>query len=118
MRKYEAGRHVAPVDSVMHSENDLVRLHRIVNQLLSFLEKSLEEGPPFDGVEEIFGAKENVMSVITKLSQILLKIAPLIENQAEENNVDLAISEEEQEIVEQFIERYNQAQRDEQTRIS
>ena len=93
--------------------DDLVRLHRIISMLLKELEEATDKGPPFDEVEHIFGSKENVISVITKLSQIMFKISPLMEKiQAGEEvesatSEEAAISEEDYRIVEAFIARYN-----------
>ncbi len=85
---------------------DVHRLYRIVNRLLFLLEERLEGSPPFDGIEDVFGSRENVMSVITKLTQILMKITPLLHEEDAED-ASFPISEDDQKIVERFIERHN-----------
>ncbi len=84
---------------------DVLRLYRIVNRLLFLLEERLEGSPPFDGIEDVFGSRENVISVITKLTQILMKITPLLYEE-DAGDASFPILEDDQKIVERFIERH------------
>lgn len=89
-------------------ENDeLFRVRLMANILLSRLEKQLEKGEDADAecFARWWGERENALSILTKITQILTKTIPL-EKLAEDDSIkEQPITDEEIAIFERYMKR-------------
>lgn len=98
------------------SINDLARIRKIINLIINVLEDSIEKFSDnnlmLDNNKELInfliGSKDNVVSIITKLTNLLVKVIPL-EEKINNDNIkdDEKLTNEDMEILEQYIDKCN-----------
>jgi len=88
---------------------DIQKLMRILSYMIDFLENELNSKKDMSEIESIFGSKENAISLITKLSQIFIKLYPIEEEikNKERKNIEKELSIDDKKIIEEFITNYN-----------
>ncbi len=102
----------------------LAKARGLIETLLDRLEKEVNSSNsknPATDTSFLFGDKESASSIVVKLTTILLKLIPLEQEIAradlsqadlmelEELSVKTRIPEEDLEIIERYVERYNQS---------
>ena len=97
------------------SINDLARLRKIIFLIVDILENNINNFSNFEDVDDknkklikfLIGEKENVVSILTKLINSLVKVIPLEEKILPKiSNYD-KISEDDIEILKRYIDRCN-----------
>ncbi len=98
------------------SAEDLLKIRRIIKTIITLLEKNIqkiENGEEFEIDENqkklfdfLIGSKDNVLSTITKLTNLLIKVAPLDED--EEVTKVAKLEQEDLEILERYIKKYSE----------
>jgi len=91
--------------------DDVKKLMRILSYMIDFLEDELVSNNDISEIDSIFGSKENAISLITKLSQIFLKLYPIEEEIKNKNkeNIEKELTLDDKKIIEDFINNYNKA---------
>lgn len=91
---------------------DVIRARRIVSHILERLENGMSSTELVTSKEDKFlwGEKDNVISILGKLTQMMLKLIPaeqqIIEDYASEELDRKEISSEDMDILQRFISRY------------
>ena len=94
--------------------NDLAKIKKIINLIINVLESNIsnfsngsiyKENKEF--IEFLIGNKENVVSIISKLTNLLVKVIPLEEKILLENNTtpEEKLDESDMEILKKYIDR-------------
>lgn len=96
------------------SINDLAKIRKIINLIINILENSIDDfsnniydsGENKDLIKFLIGSKDNVVSIITKLTNLLIKVIPLEEkiNQSKLSD-DEKLTNDDMEILLNYIER-------------
>lgn len=100
------------------SINDLARIRKIINLIINVLEDNIENFSNSNSILEnnkelinfLIGSKDNVVSIITKLTNLLVKVIPLEEKiNNSDNNIkdDEKLTNEDIEILERYIDKCN-----------
>lgn len=97
------------------SINDLARLRKIIFLIVDILENNINNFSNFEDVDDknkklikfLIGEKENVVSILTKLINSLVKVIPLEEKILPKIGNDDKISEDDIEILKRYIDRCN-----------
>lgn len=97
------------------SINDLARLRKIIFLIVDILENNINNFSNFEDVDDknkklikfLIGEKENVVSILTKLINSLVKVIPLEEKILPKISNDDKISEDDIEILKRYIDRCN-----------
>ena len=97
------------------SINDLARIRKIINLIINVLEDNIENFSNSNSILEsnkelinfLIGSKDNVVSIITKLTNLLVKVIPLEEKILPKISNDDKISEDDIEILKRYIDRCN-----------
>lgn len=97
------------------SINDLAKIRKIINLIINILENNINNFSNEGGVDEenkelinfLIGSKDNVVSIITKLTNLLVKLIPLEEKIAftDNNECDEKLNNEDIEILEKYIDK-------------
>lgn len=94
------------------SVEDVIRARRIVSHILERLENGMSNTELVTSKEDKFlwGEKDNVISILGKLTQMMLKLIPaeqqIIDDYADEQVDQKEISSEDMDILQRFISRY------------
>ncbi len=98
----------------------LSKSRRIIEQLLCKVELEINSSIKSENYDNLFGNKESLANAAVKLSTILIKIIPLeieiakadMQELSDEELAELSenseLSEDDQKIIDMFVERYNQ----------
>lgn len=97
------------------SVNDLVRIRKIINLIIGILESNINDYSKNNISEEnkelinfLIGTKDNVVSIIGKLTNLLVKLIPL-EEKINSSNVSIVdnerLTEDDVEILKNYIEK-------------
>ena len=97
------------------SINDLVKLRKMIFLIIDILENNINHFSDLDDIDDknkklikfLIGERENVVSILTKLINSLVKVIPLEEKILPKSNNDNKISEEDIEILKRYIDRCN-----------
>lgn len=97
------------------SINDLVKLRKMIFLIIDILENNINHFSDLDDIDDknkklikfLIGERENVVSILTKLINSLVKVIPLEEKILPKSNNDNKISEEDVEILKRYIDRCN-----------
>ena len=100
------------------SINDLARIRKIINLIINVLEDNIKNFSNSNSILEsnkelinfLIGRKDNVVSIITKLTNLLVKVIPLEEKiNNSDNNIkdDEKLTNEDIEILERYIDKCN-----------
>ena len=97
------------------SINDLVKLRKMIFLIIDILENNINHFSDLDDIDDknkklikfLIGERENVVSILTKLINSLVKVIPLEEKILPKSNNDNKISEEDAEILKRYIDRCN-----------
>lgn len=100
------------------SINDLARIRKIINLIINVLEDNIKNFSDSNSILEgnkelinfLIGSKDNVVSIITKLTNLLVKVIPLEEKiNNSDNNIkdDEKLTNEDIEILERYIDKCN-----------
>lgn len=97
------------------SINDLARLRKIIFLIVDILENNINNFSNFEDVDDknkklikfLIDEKENVVSILTKLINSLVKVIPLEEKILPKISNDDKISEDDIEILKRYIDRCN-----------
>ncbi len=97
------------------SINDLVKLRKMIFLIIDILENNINHFSDLDDMDDknkklikfLIGERENVVSILTKLINSLVKVIPLEEKILPKSNNDNKISEEDVEILKRYIDRCN-----------
>lgn len=91
--------------SIKHKRS-LAKVRRIIDILIAKLEKSIDDKSIIKELPEHWGEKENVVSILTKLTSLLVKVIPL-EREFDDSDVEVRpkISAEDKEIIRRYFER-------------
>ena len=99
--------------SIVEYKKSLERTRSIIINLLSKLESVIEDYDS-DSSEwkQFWGDKENTLSVLTKLTGLLVKVVPMEKqlldsiNEKQSENVKRIINSDDREIIKRFIRKY------------
>lgn len=97
------------------SINDLVKLRKMIFLIIDILENNINHFSDLDNMDDknkklikfLIGERENVVSILTKLINSLVKVIPLEEKILPKSNNDNKISEEDIDILKRYIDRCN-----------
>lgn len=97
------------------SINDLSRIRKIINLVINIIETSINDYSEDKLMLEknkklldfLIGNKENVVSIITKLTNLLLKVMPLEEQLNHTNDNVEKLNNEDIEIIMKYIDKCN-----------
>lgn len=99
------------------SVNDLARIRKIINLIINVLEDSINDYSHNNTITEenkelinfLIGSKDNVVSIITKLTNLLVKVIPLEEKINNEENVEdnEKLTNDDIEILKEYIDKCN-----------
>lgn len=97
------------------SINDLARLRKIIFLIVDILENNINNFSNFESMDDknkklikfLIGERENVVSILTKLINSLVKVIPLEEKILPKNSNNDKISEDDIEILKRYIDRCN-----------
>lgn len=99
------------------SVNDLARIRKIINLIINVLEDSINDYSHNNTITEenkelinfLIGSKDNVVSIITKLTNLLIKVIPLEEKINNNENIEEneKLTNEDIEILERYIDKCN-----------
>ncbi len=98
------------------SVNDLTRMRRLIIAVVKVLEESINDFSENNVVSDknkelidfLFGKKCDIVSIITKLTNALIKVIPIEEKiSATENVEDEKLSEDDVEIIRRYIKKCN-----------
>ena len=97
------------------SINDLSRIRKIINLVINIIESSINDYSEDKLMLEknkklldfLIGNKENVVSIITKLTNLLLKVMPLEEQLNHTNDNVEKLNNEDIEIIMKYIDKCN-----------
>ena len=97
------------------SINDLSRIRKIINLVINIIETSINDYSEDKLMLEknkklldfLIGNKENVVSIITKLTNLLLKVMPLEEQLNHANDNVEKLNNEDIEIIMKYIDKCN-----------
>lgn len=97
------------------SINDLVKLRKMIFLIIDILENNINHFSDLDDMDDknkklikfLIGERENVVSILTKLINSLVKVIPLEEKILPKSNNDNKILEEDVEILKRYIDRCN-----------
>ena len=97
------------------SINDLSRIRKIINLVINIIETSINDYSEDKLMLEknkklldfLIGNKENVVSIITKLTNLLLKVMPLEEELNHTNDNVEKLNNEDIEIIMKYIDKCN-----------
>lgn len=97
------------------SINDLARLRKIIFLIIDILENNINNFSNFEDVDDknkklikfLIGERENVVSILTKLINSLVKVIPLEEKIMPNNCNNDKVSENDIEILKRYIDRCN-----------
>jgi len=88
------------------NEEDLRRARRMVSSLLLKLEDNLLNPSEDEDLKTWWGDKENALSVLTKITQVLLKVIPAEQEILNGNGKEAEnVSTDDMEILEQYVRR-------------
>lgn len=99
------------------SVNDLARIRKIINLIINVLEDSINDYSNNNTLTEenkdlinfLIGSRDNVVSIITKLTNLLVKVIPLEEKINNEENVEdnEKLTNDDIEILKEYIDKCN-----------
>ncbi len=99
------------------SVNDLARIRKIINLIINVLEDSINDYSNNNALTEenkdlinfLIGSRDNVVSIITKLTNLLVKVIPLEEKINNEENVEdnEKLTNDDIEILKEYIDKCN-----------
>lgn len=99
------------------SINDLARIRKIINLIINVLEDSINDYSNNNALTEenkdlinfLIGSRDNVVSIITKLTNLLVKVIPLEEKINNEENVEdnEKLTNDDIEILKEYIDKCN-----------
>ena len=99
------------------SLNDLARIRKIINLIINVLEKSINDYSNNNSLTEenkdlinfLIGSRDNVVSIITKLTNLLVKVIPLEEKINNEENIENneKLTNDDIEILKEYIDKCN-----------
>lgn len=99
------------------SLNDLARIRKIINLIINVLEQSINDYSNNNTLTEenkdlinfLIGSRDNVVSIITKLTNLLVKVIPLEEKINNEENVEdnEKLTNDDIEILKEYIDKCN-----------
>lgn len=99
------------------SVNDLARIRKIINLIINVLEQSINDYSNNNALTEenkdlinfLIGSRDNVVSIITKLTNLLVKVIPLEEKINNEENVEdnEKLTNDDIEILKEYIDKCN-----------
>ncbi len=99
------------------SINDLARIRKIINLIINVLEDSINDYSNNNTLTEenkdlinfLIGSRDNVVSIITKLTNLLVKVIPLEEKINNEENVEdnEKLTNDDIEILKEYIDKCN-----------
>lgn len=99
------------------SVNDLARIRKIINLIINVLEQSINDYSNNNTLTEenkdlinfLIGSRDNVVSIITKLTNLLVKVIPLEEKINNEENVEdnEKLTNDDIEILKEYIDKCN-----------
>ena len=99
--------------TVVEYRESLEKTRKIIVSLVLKLESVIEESDnDCSQWNQICGEKENVVSVLTKLTGLLVKVVPMEKQlldsikEGQKNNVQRIISSDDKEIIKRFIKKY------------
>lgn len=97
--------------------NDLARIRKIINLIINVLEDSINDYSNNNALTEenkdlinfLIGSRDNVVSIITKLTNLLVKVIPLEEKINNEENVEdnEKLTNDDIEILKEYIDKCN-----------
>ena len=99
------------------SVNDLARIRKIINLIINVLEDSINDYSNNNTLTEenkdlinfLIGSRDNVVSIITKLTNLLVKVIPLEEKINNEENIEdnEKLTNDDIEILKEYIDKCN-----------
>ncbi len=99
------------------SINDLARIRKIINLIINVLEDSINDYSNNNTLTEenkdlinfLIGSRDNVVSIITKLTNLLVKVIPLEEKINNEENIEdnEKLTNDDIEILKEYIDKCN-----------
>ncbi len=99
------------------SINDLARIRKIINLIINVLEDSINDYSNNNALTEenkdlinfLIGSRDNVVSIITKLTNLLVKVIPLEEKINNEENIEdnEKLTNDDIEILKEYIDKCN-----------
>lgn len=99
------------------SINDLARIRKIINLIINVLEDSINDysnnnaltKENKDLINFLIGSRDNVVSIITKLTNLLVKVIPLEEKINNEENIEdnEKLTNDDIEILKEYIDKCN-----------
>ena len=99
------------------SVNDLARIRKIINLIINVLEDSINDYSNNNALTEenkdlinfLIGSRDNVVSIITKLTNLLVKVIPLEEKINNEENIEdnEKLTNDDIEILKEYIDKCN-----------
>lgn len=99
------------------SVNDLAKIRKIINLIINVLEDSINDYSNNNALTEenkdlinfLIGSRDNVVSIITKLTNLLVKVIPLEEKINNEENVEdnEKLTNDDIEILKEYIDKCN-----------
>ena len=99
------------------SINDLARIRKIINLIINVLEDSINDYSNNNALTEenkdlinfLIGSRDNVVSIITKLTNLLVKVIPLEEKINNEENIEdnKKLTNDDIEILKEYIDKCN-----------
>ena len=94
--------------------NDLARIRKIINLIINILEKNINDFSKNNIISEenkeligfLIGNKDNVVSIVTKLTNLLTKVIPLEEKMGINNTIqDEKLTNDDTEMIKRYIEK-------------
>ena len=94
--------------------NDLARIRKIINLIINILEKNINDFSKNNIISEenkeligfLIGNKDNVVSIVTKLTNLLTKVIPLEEKMGINNTIqEEKLTNDDTEMIKRYIEK-------------
>jgi len=94
--------------------NDIIRIRKIINLTVNILEDNIDYFSKENNgcvknkelIDFLIGKKESVVSIITKLTNLIIKLIPLEEKIDYSKNIESEkLSDEDMEILEKYIDK-------------
>lgn len=98
---------ISEYESITCAE-DIAKARKLVSFLINRLENDIDRGDPLD--ENFFG-KENPVSLLTKLTQMLLKLIPVEIEMLDMDDENKEINKQDLEILERYARKYLEKQK-------